>query len=171
MTERIPIILDVDTGIDDAAAICLAVHSPNAELLSILTVAGNTIIENADAEYARCARHIGRHGHSGTGSVPPAGAGALYGQIRAWQRMARVVRNGTYRTGWAICGGPASIVYHAHTRTGGGDTGLPRTVEQSDHCPECRTRAAVHAEEGRHHGRCLWTLGNIKPGQYAEFYL
>ncbi len=47
MTERVPLLLDVDTGIDDAAAIALAWHSPETRLLSVSTVAGNTTIGNA----------------------------------------------------------------------------------------------------------------------------
>ena len=41
MAERIPIILDVDTGIDDALAILYALRSPEAELLACGTVRGN----------------------------------------------------------------------------------------------------------------------------------
>jgi purine nucleosidase len=47
MRERISLILDVDTGIDDALAIALAVLSPEAELALVSTVAGNTSLENA----------------------------------------------------------------------------------------------------------------------------
>lgn len=44
---KTPIILDVDTGIDDAAAIALASLSPRADLVAVTTVAGNTTIEHA----------------------------------------------------------------------------------------------------------------------------
>lgn len=40
------VILDVDTGIDDALAILLAVRSPELEVIGITTVGGNTGIEN-----------------------------------------------------------------------------------------------------------------------------
>lgn len=40
------IILDVDTGIDDALAILMAVRSPELEVIGITTVGGNTGIEN-----------------------------------------------------------------------------------------------------------------------------
>lgn len=46
---RVPLILDVDTGIDDALAIALAVSSPRAEVLAITTVAGNVAVEQATA--------------------------------------------------------------------------------------------------------------------------
>lgn len=41
MTERIPLTMDVDTGIDDSMAIALAVLCPGIDLLGISTVAGN----------------------------------------------------------------------------------------------------------------------------------
>jgi purine nucleosidase len=42
----IPLILDVDTGIDDALAIELAVRRPNADLIAVTTLAGNTDVTN-----------------------------------------------------------------------------------------------------------------------------
>jgi purine nucleosidase len=41
------IILDVDTGIDDALAISYAVHSPELELLGVTTCFGNVAVEEA----------------------------------------------------------------------------------------------------------------------------
>ena len=41
MTDRCPLILDVDTGIDDALALLYAAASPDAELLAVTCVAGN----------------------------------------------------------------------------------------------------------------------------------
>jgi purine nucleosidase len=41
MTHRSPLILDVDTGIDDALALLYAAASPDAELLAVTCVAGN----------------------------------------------------------------------------------------------------------------------------------
>ncbi|MDA8204983.1 MAG: nucleoside hydrolase [Thermaerobacter sp.] len=40
-----PVILDVDTGIDDAWALVYAAHSPNLELLGVTTVFGNADLE------------------------------------------------------------------------------------------------------------------------------
>ncbi|MDA8353392.1 MAG: nucleoside hydrolase [Firmicutes bacterium] len=40
-----PILLDVDTGIDDALAIAYAVHSPELEILGITTCFGNASVE------------------------------------------------------------------------------------------------------------------------------
>lgn len=45
MTTPIPLIMDVDTGIDDALALALAVRSPAVELVGVSTVAGNVGIE------------------------------------------------------------------------------------------------------------------------------
>lgn len=39
--------MDVDTGVDDALAILLAMNSPELEVLAITTVSGNTTVENA----------------------------------------------------------------------------------------------------------------------------
>lgn len=45
MNERVPIILDVDTGTDDALALAYAVQSPQIDLIAVTTVAGNVGIE------------------------------------------------------------------------------------------------------------------------------
>ncbi|MGD9711190.1 MAG: nucleoside hydrolase [Thermomicrobiales bacterium] len=42
-----PIMLDVDTGIDDSLAIALACASPEIDVVAVSTVAGNTSIEHA----------------------------------------------------------------------------------------------------------------------------
>jgi purine nucleosidase len=44
---RIPIIIDADIGVDDAAALAYLLSSPKANILGITTVAGNTSVENA----------------------------------------------------------------------------------------------------------------------------
>ena len=49
MTERVPIILDVDTGTDDALALAYAVASPRIDLVAVTTVAGNVDIEKTTA--------------------------------------------------------------------------------------------------------------------------
>lgn len=42
MTDRLPLILDVDTGIDDSLALLYAAASPDAELVAVTCVSGNT---------------------------------------------------------------------------------------------------------------------------------
>jgi inosine-uridine nucleoside N-ribohydrolase len=49
MTEATPVILDVDTGTDDALALAYAVTSPRIDLVSVTTVAGNVDVEKATA--------------------------------------------------------------------------------------------------------------------------
>ena len=41
MTDRQPLILDVDTGIDDSLALLYAAASPDAELVAVTCVSGN----------------------------------------------------------------------------------------------------------------------------------
>ena len=48
MTPR-PVILDVDTGVDDALAIILALRSPELDLQGILTVSGNVHVSQTTA--------------------------------------------------------------------------------------------------------------------------
>lgn len=43
----IPVALDLDTGVDDALALILALRSPELDLRAVTTVAGNTTVENA----------------------------------------------------------------------------------------------------------------------------
>ncbi len=54
-----PVILDVDTGIDDALAIALAVRSPKLDLLGITTVAGNVPLEVATGNTLRVLAWLG----------------------------------------------------------------------------------------------------------------
>jgi inosine-uridine nucleoside N-ribohydrolase len=57
--ERQPFILDVDTGIDDAAAIALAVNTPEVELLAVTTVAGNVDIKQTTENTLRVLDWLG----------------------------------------------------------------------------------------------------------------
>ena len=54
------LILDVDTGTDDAIAIMLAALDPRLELVAVTTVAGNTSIEHTTENTLRVLDHIGR---------------------------------------------------------------------------------------------------------------
>lgn len=56
---RIPIILDVDTGLDDALAILLAKDCLNLELIGICTVSGNAPVENTYANTKYIAKLLG----------------------------------------------------------------------------------------------------------------
>ena len=50
MTARVPLLLDVDTGIDDSLALLYACASPEAELLAVTCCSGNVearqVVEN-----------------------------------------------------------------------------------------------------------------------------
>ena len=92
VANRVPVILDVDTGIDDALALLLAARSPALDLLAVTCVAGNAAVDQVvrntlkvlDAagaphvpvargadrpllEPARDARHV--HGEDGMGDL------------------------------------------------------------------------------------------------------
>ena len=49
MSEQVPVVLDVDTGTDDALALAYAVASPRIELVGVTTVAGNVDVEKTTA--------------------------------------------------------------------------------------------------------------------------
>jgi purine nucleosidase len=170
MTERIPIILDVDTGIDDAAAISLAVHSPDAQLLSVSTLAGNTTIDNATRNtldvldllgatevpvYPGASRPLVRelftaahaHGYNGVGGA----------ELERSRRSAADRR------------GPASIVMHAQSRPGeitliclGPLTNLAIALNVEPELPKLLKRLVIM-------GGAFWTPGNVKPHRHAEF--
>lgn len=55
----IPVILDVDTGLDDALALILAVRSPRVDLLAVTTVAGNVNVFKATANTLAVLHHLG----------------------------------------------------------------------------------------------------------------
>lgn len=56
------IILDVDTGVDDAIGIILAAASPELDILGITTVSGNTDLESATRNTLRVLKLIGKDG-------------------------------------------------------------------------------------------------------------
>jgi inosine-uridine nucleoside N-ribohydrolase len=58
MTHRI--ILDVDTGTDDAVALMVAALSPDIELLGATTVNGNTLVQNCTENTLRVFDYIGK---------------------------------------------------------------------------------------------------------------
>jgi inosine-uridine nucleoside N-ribohydrolase len=54
------VILDVDTGVDDAVAIILALNSPELEVMGITTVAGNVNVERATENTLKIVEFVGR---------------------------------------------------------------------------------------------------------------
>lgn len=59
MAGPLRVILDVDTGVDDAMALALAVRLPDLELLAVTTVAGNVGIEKTTANTWRVLDYVG----------------------------------------------------------------------------------------------------------------
>ncbi|HEX3303121.1 MAG TPA: nucleoside hydrolase [Thermomicrobiales bacterium] len=59
MADATPLILDVDTGVDDALAIGLAVSRPDVDLLAVSTLAGNIDVINATENSRRVLGLIG----------------------------------------------------------------------------------------------------------------
>jgi purine nucleosidase len=57
--DRLPLILDVDTGIDDALALALALASPDADLVAVTTVAGNVDVDQVTCNTLRVLNHLG----------------------------------------------------------------------------------------------------------------
>ena len=55
-----PLLFDVDTGVDDALALLLALGSPDADVLGIGTVAGNVELEKCTANSLRVLELVGR---------------------------------------------------------------------------------------------------------------
>ena len=59
MADPVRIIMDVDTGVDDAMALALAVRLPGIELVAVTTVAGNVGIEHTTRNTRRVLAHLG----------------------------------------------------------------------------------------------------------------
>ncbi len=57
--EPIRAILDVDTGVDDAMAIALAVAAPTIDLIGVTTVAGNVALEHTTRNTLRVLDYVG----------------------------------------------------------------------------------------------------------------
>ena len=61
MSGRVPLILDVDPGIDDALALAYAVRSPTAEVVAVTTLAGNVDVERTTANTLAVLDWLGEH--------------------------------------------------------------------------------------------------------------
>src|SRR5690349_1031940 len=55
-----PILIDCDTGVDDALALLLAAHCPQLKILGVTTVAGNISSAQAARNTAFVLRQVGR---------------------------------------------------------------------------------------------------------------
>lgn len=92
--DRIPVILDVDTGVDDAYALMLAVRSPLVELRAVTCVAGNAGLSKVLAN----TRHV--LDVTGAGDIPigPGATGPLLsvrheaGHVHGWDGLGGFAR-------------------------------------------------------------------------------
>lgn len=62
MSERLPIIIDCDPGVDDATALLLAFASPELDILGVTTVAGNVSARHTARNAAMVRQVVGREG-------------------------------------------------------------------------------------------------------------
>ena len=58
--QRVPLILDVDTGIDDALALLYAVASPEAEIVAITALSGNVHVDDTERNTRAVLELVGR---------------------------------------------------------------------------------------------------------------
>ena len=58
--KKIPVIIDVDTGIDDAVALVIALQAKELDIKGITTVAGNQTIEKTTRNTLDVVEYFGR---------------------------------------------------------------------------------------------------------------
>ena len=74
MAELCRMILDVDTGVDDAMAILYALNRPGIQLEALTTTFGNTDVDTATAEHVPHSRTRRAKRHSGRARLRPLAA-------------------------------------------------------------------------------------------------
>ncbi len=82
---RLPIILDTDPGIDDAAAIAAALFSPQLDLQLMTTVAGNVSVEKDDPQRAATAAFLECRCTAGARRVDAAGTSVARCRLGTWR--------------------------------------------------------------------------------------
>lgn len=116
---RIPIILDVDTGIDDAMALALVLRSPELELVAVSTLAGNVGVDKTTANTLAVLDHLGAddvpvHRGASRALVRPH-ADATYFHDASGLGSAQLPAS---KRGTEALKGPAAIVKYATERPG-----------------------------------------------------
>src|SRR5690606_23347354 len=134
----IPVLLDVDTGIDDAMALALALHLPEIELVGVTTVAGNVP--------GALAPENTRRGRAWRGASDLRGDRGRAGPPVRPRTPAAASRSGVYRAA-----GP-----DATRRV---DPRLCRAAVQPGRGVAPRARPAGAGAPGRHHGRGIYGTG------------
>ncbi len=69
-TAPLPVVLDMDTGVDDAVALLLAMASPELEVLAVTSVAGNSRVDECTRNNLLLTELVARH------DAPPIARGA-----------------------------------------------------------------------------------------------
>lgn len=172
MNQRTRIMLDVDTGIDDAAALAYAVGSPDADLVAVSTVAGNCPIEFATRNTLDVLHRLGAdavpvhrgasrplvrdlftaahaHGENGVGGA----------RLEPSPRTAEELR------------GPAAMIHYASQ--------YPNELTLVCLGPLTNLAIALNVEPNLTRmvdkvvimGGAFWTAGNVRPAKVAEFNL
>ena len=89
-TDRIPLILDVDTGIDDSLALLYAASSPEAEIVAITALSGNVHVDDTERNTRAVLELAGR-----TDIEVAAGASGRRCSVRSRSRPRRTARTGS----------------------------------------------------------------------------
>ncbi len=164
MTARIPVILDVDTGVDDALALGLAVASPEIELVAVCSVAGNVDIERTTDNSLRVLDWLGASG-------VPVHRGASHPLARehrdaAWVHGTNGIGGASLPASERATGadrGPAAVIRHATARPGeivlvcvGPLTNLAIALNVEPGLPKLLREVIVM-------GGAYWAPGNVTP--------
>lgn len=134
------IILDVDTGIDDALAIAYAAGSPDAELIAVTCSFGNVRVEKAVENTLAVLHLLGRD------DIP------VYPG-----------KNETFADGEPFVPNPVCKRVHGENGIGGIDPGMP------DREPESMDAAAFMAESARAYGKDLLIVATAAMTNLARF--
>lgn len=134
MKRPLPLLIDCDPGIDDAVALALALASPEVEVLTITTVAGNAPVSRVTRNARRLLHALGRadvpvaagadralvrvghhglqspHGEDGLGGVPLADSPAGVAPEHAVDRMAEALRQADPKSVTLVAIGPLTNV-------------------------------------------------------------
>lgn len=167
-TSAQPYILDVDTGIDDALALALAVRSPEIDLLAVTTLAGNVDVRQTTENSRRVLTWLGASGipvHRGASrplAKPPRHAAHVHGS----NGLGGIELPETQNT-LGPDRGPAAIIRIATSRPGeitlvcvGPLTNLAIALNVEPGLPALLRRVIIM-------GGAFFNPGNVTP--YAEF--
>lgn len=166
--DPVPVVLDVDTGVDDAIAIAVAISSSEIDLVAISTVAGNVDVEKTTANTLAVLDHLG--------------AGEIPVHRGASRPLGRPLHDAAHFHGLDGLGnsglpvsrrrlgpdrGPAAIIRLAMARPGeltlicvGPLTNLAIALNVAPELPSLLRSVVVM-------GGAYWTPGNVTP--HAEF--